>query len=114
MSRKHRTKIVSDDIEDATIATADIADSAVTSAKVSDKSIKTKDLDAMEHGNFVGVDQTGSYVQFGSAFSSAPDVVLTGIGGETLQLIGTPVAGSFQASATAGTVPGMYMAWGSR
>lgn len=112
MGRKHRTEVTSDDLENNTVTSSDISDGSVTGTDISDKSIKTQDLDAMEHGSLtVGA---SSYVSFGSPFAGSPDVVLTGINAENLQLSGTPAKGSFSASAASGTADGMWMAWGSR
>ena len=131
-------RVTSEDIEDAALATVDYADDSITAAKVLDHTLgsqnlstatniivgsaqlkdavvlETKLVEHLEHGTITGVTVTGRYKTFGSAFGSAPDVVVTARGTYDARVVVTPAVGSFKAGLSAGTSNVMFHAWGAR
>jgi len=107
MAVTRHTRVTSEKVKDAALATVDYGDATITEPKLSEH---------LEHGTITGVTATGRYKVFTTAFGGVPDVVPTEITGSLAgRLMGTPTAGSFGAKLTAaGTQDVMFQAWGAR
>jgi len=106
MAVTRHTRVTSEKVKDAALATVDYGDATITEAKLSEH---------LEHGTVTGVTATGRYKTL-TGFSGVPDVVCTEITGSLAsRLMGTPTAGSFGVKLTAaGTQDVMFQAWGAR
>ena len=100
---KH-TRVTSEKVKDAALATVDYGNATVTETKFSEH---------LEHGLGSAI-LGGTYTKFTTAFGAAPQVVATGYG-SAVYLAKAPVAGSFALKQGAtGTISANYVAWGTR
>jgi len=104
MAVTRHTRVTSEKVKDAALATVDYGDATITEAKFSEH---------LEHGTIVNVDSVGRYKTFTTAYGGVPNVVVTGRGADA-QLVGAPTAGSFKVKTTGGTVTCDFISWGAR
>jgi hypothetical protein len=104
MGVTRHTRVTSEKVKDAALATVDYGDATITEAKFSEH---------LEHGTVTGVTATGRYKTL-TGFTGVPNVVVTGEDGNA-RLAQAPVAGSFKAELdAAGTKNVQFIAWGAR
>ena len=138
MAVTRHTRVTSEKVKDAALATVDYADDSITAAKILDHTLGSQNFSTvnvilqnaaqikaaliteakfsehLEHGRLGSVEGSGTYIHFTTPFSAAPDVVISGIG-TAARLSAAP--GTVRAGVelvAGGTVAVHYIAWGAR
>ena len=102
---KH-TRVTSEKVKDAALATVDYGDATITEPKFSEH---------LEHGRLGTVDPGGTYIHWETPFSATPNVILTGeSAAPRLGAVPGTVRSSVNIPAAGGTHATHYVAWGAR
>lgn len=119
MQVKTSRRIAGDDIKDLTIEATDVAADAITTSKVADgtltgvkfetKTVERDKLTYLTQGGSLSVTSAGAYKAFPTAYTSAPQVVISPIEGSLDSFkIARVAVGSFQA---VGSPTDKYFNW---